>query len=697
MMRILFCVSLLLLSIHMYAQEAPPLIQLDSQPLAPLTSETLKDVKRLGFIDNGSVLLYEWRDDTHLVVITGEGLWLYDLNQQEDLHFFPIELPLAAISISDDGRWMWTFPADNREGVLVDEWSSDAYSTDLSPRIWNLETGTSFDLPAEMVTFGYPVTKESLEITRRWAGPYLLLYRSALTNQNSVYDARATGLQIWDMRGDEPTFVKTLYYPSTERTPYTFTHAEASEDGHYLITIAKAYISEQHIVSMWDMTSGTQTILHEDAFLPTSGITPFSLEWNTAESEIVVIGPEAVLRYAMPSGEPLEPYAAPCPDQVIVAANLLEDIAVCGTVKDHNYLGEFQRVRLSNHESLSPLKVFDYDSRYLRTVETRFKPGSIWLKIRVQYSLDESIINILTGNVEARPTSNDPFTYVVSSPDNTHILEGYAYELAIGSADTGFKLQPLQTPVGAIDIALASDSSFLLTTNGREVLKWSLDIQQKDVLELNIPEPRTIALSHDQKTLYVGSGRTVYMYDADTLQLQRRIDHDAAVTDLLLLPDDSRLFVMTELNTVIMRDETGRYLSQVDYTQQYDAVAFFLTTGSYLVAGDNFFHIADTTLEPVDAASDALPAAFKVIAEYNQTHAKRQYPTDTDWQAYVETLPTFISTKEGVELVEAFPYPVPALSYNRVRRPVQLVASERLMILKQGGTLWFYGLPMGEK
>jgi hypothetical protein len=677
---VLLCVAGLMAGLRVAAQEG---VLLQEMGQLDLTLQTMNEAVPLGRINQEGMLDFAWCGDTTAVGLNTQGLWVYDLGESQHIDLIPnipTEMnltPTALLGVAPDCRW-----------ALVSETGPGVGRLGL----WNMREKTAGVIPAALSDMYKVDPDHNFEMRFVWAGSTLFVYRADVLLIGRTYEQQDSQIQIWTLQDEGLVLHKILDYPASERTPYTFERVLPSADGQRFVTVARSFISEQRFVTLWDVDTLTPTILYEDKALPETPLLVTDLQWNADETSVAVVTSTDVLRYDIPSGEALPSYTEVCGDLVFLSALYAADAVLCTT-------------EIRNHDQTGPLTLVHLEPGTTHPERTETLPDSWqwpaprvmtlspWLIFRSGVEGTLYFLNVETGQTRRQWGYFGRTFKVVMNADKAQILVRFGIEWGHQFHIHHWDLATQETPETVFDslpmndLLILPDSSAILGVNDEGIYKWTAVDQMSEQLAIDVERPAALALSDDQKTLYIADHSTIFSFDWPTLHPKGEIDTGTYIEDFLILPNDR--FIIRG-GQVALLDSEGEILNTRRY--EYDSNSawkpyFAVTTdGRYVVAGRNGFEIQDDLLLPIALTRKDVPLLVQQASSIEaRSRTLRSYERNA-LDGFISGLPQLVQTAQGTEIVPL----------NSLGLPPQVMASDRLLIAQTNNALLIYGLKRGD-
>ncbi|MBN8590268.1 MAG: hypothetical protein J0M33_00840 [Anaerolineae bacterium] len=234
-----------------------------------LTLANLQTASTLGVWGTGPISAAAWLDDNHVGIASMRGSWIYDLQQPNQ--------PLMLTPLQFTHMW----PTRSPNGMIGHIWRYyDDYS--LQPNVlgvWRFD-GLENRLLLHRAN-GLPMDDESLPVS----GAEIIALDS---HDGYLASAQGNIAYVWSDPGNEEPIA--FIHPPSNRTDYFIEAGSLSADARWLVTAARAVISDQLIISLWDVQTRERYILYESEYLPLMRTIPWLFDWDQGQDELLVYG-----------------------------------------------------------------------------------------------------------------------------------------------------------------------------------------------------------------------------------------------------------------------------------------------------------------------------------------------------------------------------------------------------------------------
>ena len=531
-----------------------------------ITADNLNEIKQLATWGSGRVYDVAWIDKQHIAFTSEAGTWIYELGQTP--------VPIRQLTSPDQH----VFATSNSHWVVT-------YS---DPEYWQVFSSslTAWNLAGER----RPLFTVS-HISGATESPVMHSFGAV---GGYVIGSQGAAAYIWrdNFSGDPLRFEQ----PASNRTEYVIEQAALSTDGKHLATAARANLSDQLIISVWDTDSGQQHILYADEYLPLERLYLWDMQFNEAGDELAAFLETRLWRWDVKTGKALDSIELQCKDDDEANNNTI------GTVLSLKYAAGFFLCRFYDPDGTSHLEV--------RSIQTGLPLASLDQSgFEPTYALSPDAQYIALANATRYTNSGDELArYRITvwdikhdslfvefegsqaaimslefSPDGKQLLSGSDDGIVrvwdMEAQKQGYSIEPGHSlpvtslafsPDGHWLVSAATNpyqgSNYLGTSRGF-VARWNLETGQYEKL-LDGADSRTtsIVFSLDGKRLYLGDLEGhLRIWDGETFAPLETLSNSEPIQNMQLNSDGSLLAVAGDHQVSIWDTRTKTIINRLQH------------------------------------------------------------------------------------------------------------------------------------
>jgi WD40 repeat protein len=649
----------------MYSRVMPSQIPPDRERL---TADNAAEGQQLAIWGLGQVSTARWLGANHIGISAARGTWMYDLQQPQSPQLY------TPIRFTD----MW--PTTNLDGVIGHTYYRDA-TYDSQPNmlaVWRFDG----------IFSGLLLHQRNVVLTGETVDPIRNL-PIVLLDAHDGYVAAAQGNTAFLYQDAGQAEPLQFAYPPSNRTDYVIEAGAFNSDGSWLVTIARAVISDQLIISLWDTESKEQHILYQDDYLPLQRLLPRWIHFHEDANQLLVFSHIAqedenglyslgnrYWRWDLETYDRLPDTQEPCDssdegttysdftllnldsgrNRVLCFAKLNDGSTrsvlevrelTSGVLLSRLGMGDFIGIQDPQH-SISP------DGRYFAAPETLIEG----VRDMATYTPGVRIFDLEAG------VSLDPFLPhpdgVVSldfGPDGrllTATREGKVAIWEIGQAEPDLQIADGEL-LPITQVAFSTDGNWLLSAapnpypfpnhvsrSAGALTRWEVATGTSEVLISGEQyHVSGIAFSPDGEHLYLGDlDGTLHLWNAQTFQASERYANGQPI-DRLLLSSNGHLLIAIDINGLTFWDtRTMTIINRIEQSQ----ISTWCTVQFY--PGEAWLRVCDEVYR--------IEADGERVARWSLTETPPEIQRWVEWGGNVLFLPGLLPNASNI--TSMFPY-----------------------------------------
>lgn len=640
------------------AQSIPSSVHIPRER-ATLSYDNQLEFTRLATWGNGSVFDVAWMDATHIAFTSESGTWVYELGEAA-VAIRLLAPPYQRLFAASNSNWVMTYTDNER----FNSFPSNSFDA------WSL-TGESRQLLAVSQILGDAASTLS---------PVMNAYGVI---GNDVIGSQGATTFVWP--DDFSNEAQRFEQPPSNRTDYVIEQATLSNDGKHLATAARAFISDQLIISVWDTETGQQRIIYEDDYLPLQRLILNSLQFSEDGHELAAyIGfvtrnklEMRLRRWNVTTDQELNSISLECPG----------DDYSTGTVNYVNYAANFFLCRFSAADGKARLEVRSLDTGLLRAsvADSSFEPNYaispnsryIALANATRYTSggDElARYRIVVWDIERDRLfaefegSVDAVTSLEFSPDGRQLLSGND-DGTLRIWNIGTKTQSYFIEAGhslpvtsvafspdgrwLVSVATNPNSNYLGASRGF-VASWNLETGQFEKLLDGADSRATSAVfSPDGKRLYIGDLEgSLHIWDGETFKPIQTLTNGDPINSMALSADGRLLAIASDYSMSVWDTRSNSIVNRLEYELYGNScLAQFSPDGEWLKLCARLWKIEDQGKLIAEWQAADLPEAL--TAWYESYDRRILFTSDNGDNPPIQWLPPGSSDSFGSVAINA--------------------------------------------